>query len=58
VNRSAIMLQVVRNMNDQVVTPISDYSWAGNSKITIESQLISFISIRRKCCVFNGEPIF
>jgi hypothetical protein len=54
-NGSSIKLEVVRDVNDEVVSPISDDSWSGNS--AVESKGKAGVSIWRDCSVFNRQPI-
>ena len=54
-NRGSIVLQVVGDMNDEVVAPVSDDSWTRNG--AVKGQGLALISIRRKGYIFNRKPV-
>jgi hypothetical protein len=54
-NGSSIKLEVVRDMNDEVVSPVSDDGWTGNG--AVESKSETRVSIWRNCSVFNRQPV-
>ena len=51
VNGGTIVFQVVGDVNDKGISPVSNERWTGNG--AVESHGVTLISIWRQCCVHD-----